>query len=116
MGYRWYSGSNRVKRGGSWNNNANNCRSANRNNNNPDNSNNNIGFRVVRRYSPVKLQIAGICMINDPERSLAYGASDNEIHTCFPGYVYRPNSAVGKSRVGRFQKIKPNVRFFLLLF
>jgi formylglycine-generating enzyme required for sulfatase activity len=34
-------------RGGSWNNNAQNCRSANRNNNNADNRNNNIGFRVV---------------------------------------------------------------------
>ncbi|MCE5250404.1 SUMF1/EgtB/PvdO family nonheme iron enzyme [bacterium] len=41
-------GSNRVKRGGSWNNNARNCRSANRNRNNPSNTNNNIGFRVVR--------------------------------------------------------------------
>ena len=40
-------GSNRVKRGGSWNNNASNLRSANRNNNNPDNENNNNGFRVV---------------------------------------------------------------------
>ena len=36
------SGSNRVKRGGNWNNNARNCRSANRNNNNPKNNN---GFR-----------------------------------------------------------------------
>ncbi|MEI7938577.1 MAG: hypothetical protein WCK27_17980 [Verrucomicrobiota bacterium] len=34
-------------RGGSWNNNGRNCRSANRNNNNPSNRNNNIGFRVV---------------------------------------------------------------------
>ncbi|MBM4404359.1 MAG: hypothetical protein FJ042_08305 [Candidatus Cloacimonetes bacterium] len=33
-------------RGGSWNNNADNCRVANRNNNNPDNRNNNNGFRV----------------------------------------------------------------------
>lgn len=40
-------GSNRVNRGGSWNNNANNCRSANRNNNNPGNSNNNLGFRLA---------------------------------------------------------------------
>jgi len=39
------SGSNRVKRGGNWNNNADNVRSANRNNNNPTNTNNNIGFR-----------------------------------------------------------------------
>ncbi len=37
------------KRGGSWNNNPRNCRSAYRNNNSPDNRNNNIGFRVVCR-------------------------------------------------------------------
>ncbi len=42
------SGSNRVLRGGNWNNNANNCRVANRNNNSPGNSNNNNGFRCVR--------------------------------------------------------------------
>ncbi len=40
-------GSNRVVRGGSWNNNPENCRVANRNRNNPDNRNNNIGFRLV---------------------------------------------------------------------
>ncbi|MBR4251194.1 MAG: group II intron reverse transcriptase domain-containing protein [Kiritimatiellae bacterium] len=39
------SGSNRANRGGSWNNNAQNCRSAYRNNNNPSNANNNLGFR-----------------------------------------------------------------------
>jgi formylglycine-generating enzyme required for sulfatase activity len=36
-----------VLRGGSWNNNASNCRVANRNNNNPDNRNNNYGFRLA---------------------------------------------------------------------
>ena len=36
-----------MNRGGSWNNNAHNCRTANRNNNTPDNRNNNIGFRLV---------------------------------------------------------------------
>ena len=40
------SGSNRVKRGGSWNNNESNCTSSNRNNNNPSNNNNNNGFRL----------------------------------------------------------------------
>jgi hypothetical protein len=35
------------KRGGSWNNNPQNCRSAYRNHNNPRETNNNIGFRVV---------------------------------------------------------------------
>ena len=38
--------SNRVNRGGSWNNNADNCRSAYRNRNDPSNRNNNLGFRV----------------------------------------------------------------------
>ena len=37
----------RVLRGGSWNNNAKNLRSANRNKNEPDNRNNNVGFRLV---------------------------------------------------------------------
>jgi len=36
-----------VLRGGSWNNNPRNCRSANRNRNNPDNRNDNNGFRVA---------------------------------------------------------------------
>lgn len=39
-------GSNRVKRGGSWNNNADNCTSSNRNNDDPSNRNNNNGFRL----------------------------------------------------------------------
>lgn len=41
------AGTNRVNRGGSWNNNADNCRAANRNNNTPDNRNNNLGFRLL---------------------------------------------------------------------
>ncbi|MBI3891481.1 MAG: SUMF1/EgtB/PvdO family nonheme iron enzyme [Candidatus Wallbacteria bacterium] len=41
-------GKRRVLRGGSWNNNTDNLRSAYRNNNNPTNRNNNIGFRVSR--------------------------------------------------------------------
>ena len=36
-----------MLRGGSFNNNAHNVRSAYRNNNNPDNRNNKIGFRVA---------------------------------------------------------------------
>jgi hypothetical protein len=41
-----------VLRGGSWNNNANNARSANRNNNNPSNRNNNNGFRLASTGAP----------------------------------------------------------------
>ena len=39
-------GPNRVNRGGSWNNTADNARAANRNRNNPGNRNNNLGFRL----------------------------------------------------------------------
>ena len=42
------AGSSRVWRGGAWNNNATNCRSAYRNHNEPDNRNNNLGFRLAR--------------------------------------------------------------------
>ena len=41
------SGDNSVNRGGSWNNNARNCRSANRNRNTPDNRNKNVGLRLA---------------------------------------------------------------------
>src|SRR5271170_2034037 len=37
----------RVLRGGSWNNNGRNCRSANRNRNEPDKRNQNYGFRLA---------------------------------------------------------------------
>jgi len=36
-----------VKRGGSYNNDANNLQTGNRNNDNPYNENNNIGFRLA---------------------------------------------------------------------
>ena len=41
------NGSKRVNRGGSWNSNARNCRSANRDNNDPGNRDNNLGFRLA---------------------------------------------------------------------
>ena|GEM_PF-4100023 len=40
-----------MVRGGSWNNNRNNVRSAVRNRNNANNFNNNIGFRVVLSHN-----------------------------------------------------------------
>ncbi|MBP3709895.1 MAG: SUMF1/EgtB/PvdO family nonheme iron enzyme [Treponema sp.] len=48
------SGSNRVKRGGSWNNTAQHCAVSYRNNNSPENLNDNLGFRVVRSSSKSK--------------------------------------------------------------
>ena len=42
-----FGSTNRVKRGGSWNNNANNLQVGNRNNNNPSNENSNNGFRLA---------------------------------------------------------------------
>jgi retron-type reverse transcriptase len=45
--FKKHEGSNRIIRGGSWNNNASNLESSIRNNNNPDNRNNNLGFRLV---------------------------------------------------------------------
>ncbi len=41
-------GSNRVIRGGSWNNDARNVRCAYRNRNDPANRNNNVGFRLAQ--------------------------------------------------------------------
>jgi hypothetical protein len=43
----WPAPSSRVVRGGSWNNNSRNARSAYRNHNDPANRNNNIGFRLA---------------------------------------------------------------------
>ncbi len=41
------TGSNRVNRGGSWDNDARNVRAANRNDNTPDNRNDDLGLRPV---------------------------------------------------------------------
>lgn len=43
-------GENRVIRGGSWGNNARNCRSAYRNRNHPGNQWNNLGFRLAAAH------------------------------------------------------------------
>jgi hypothetical protein len=65
-------GRNRVIRGGSWNNNARNCRPDNRNNNPPGNANNNLGFRLS---FPSKLMgMAGQPLSN---RSLTQTAIDS---------------------------------------
>jgi len=56
-----------VIRGGSWNNNDNNCRVANRNNNNPDNSNNNIGLRVLNAIKVYKVNEKFTLSLTEPE-------------------------------------------------
>ncbi|MBI1760080.1 MAG: hypothetical protein HYR56_01460 [Acidobacteria bacterium] len=48
-----------MLRGGSWNNNSRNCRSANRNNNTPGNRGLFIGFRVVSGSSTPDRQSCG---------------------------------------------------------
>ena len=53
------SGTNRVFRGGSWNNSSNNLTCAYRNNNNPNNRNNNIGFRVCAPWPGSRASRAG---------------------------------------------------------
>lgn len=52
--------SQRVKRGGSWNNTAANVRSANRNRNEPTKRNNNLGFRLASTPD------AGVAASTDP--------------------------------------------------
>ncbi len=52
-------GGNRVNRGGAWNNNGRNCRSAYRNANEPGDRNNNLGFRVCLARSPNDGPVAG---------------------------------------------------------
>jgi hypothetical protein len=49
----------RVLRGGSWNNNPRNLRSANRNRNQPDNRNNNNGFRVASTLPCLSIRVHG---------------------------------------------------------
>jgi len=54
-----------VLRGGSFNNNAQNARSANRNNNTPDNRNNNNGFRAA---STLRQAIESVMPESDGQR------------------------------------------------
>ncbi|MFC2015815.1 SUMF1/EgtB/PvdO family nonheme iron enzyme [Chloroflexota bacterium] len=72
----------KVLRGGSWNNNWNNVRAANRNNDNPTNRNNNIGFRCVAA-SP------GVLLKGQVRRVYGRGASaeNEEDSRPVPGWV-----------------------------
>ena len=57
-------GANRVLRGGSWNNNGRNVRSANSNRNAPDYRNQNIGFRLALAHARVDVLFDPIVILS----------------------------------------------------
>lgn len=66
-----HRGSNRVNRGGSWDNDAANCRTANRNTNDPTNRTNNNGFRLALNSArkvakALSIQTEQIIFLTDP--------------------------------------------------
>ena len=63
-----HKGTNRVLRGGSWNNPAQNVRAAYRNDNDPSNRNSNYGFRLSRAH-----RRSG-CIVDDPAAILSVHA------------------------------------------
>ena len=84
MGECSSSGSNRVKRGGSWNNNADNCTSSNRNNNNPSNENNNNGFRLsitLQEHEGSHPIVPVLCGSGDEHASFRSVSSESDRHT-----------------------------------
>jgi len=87
-------------RGGSWNNNQDNARSANRNRNNPNNRNNNIGFRVVCVARLSVLPVPGAFM-------LPAGAAGAEMRACRAcGIVRRPWFA-DRGEEGKMARARP---------
>jgi hypothetical protein len=75
-----------VNRGGSWNNDADNCRTANRDRNDPSNRNDNQGFRLARAPPPAldgagdrtdRFPVAGSCIGGERIRERSPGVSSN---------------------------------------
>jgi len=88
-----------VKRGGNWNNNANNCRVANRNNTSPGNENNNLGFRLVSTTHGKDQR----CPIHDRPRPAKTGTNMADSVGQVPGRESnRGTSPRIQSRNGRF--------------
>jgi len=75
------SGSNRVIRGGSYNNDAGNCTSSNCNNNNPSNNNDNNGFRLVCSAAPQGRTAAPVG-IQFPEKRDKYTHATSQVASC----------------------------------
>jgi len=86
-----------VLRGGAWNNDSTNCRSAYRNNNTPDNRNNNYGLRLVR--AP-KCRNSGMGI---PGESLGESSS-------VPVMAVRPSSKQKTGRRGWYRALPGNVK------
>ena len=82
-----------MLRGGSWNNNGQNLRSANRNRNNRDNRNNNNGFHVAR--PPGRLVTTG----NRPEFPSLKGTESAARVTMSPVPEPGPNLAGSNSKI-----------------
>jgi hypothetical protein len=97
QGMATMSGSNRVNRGGSWNNDARNYRSANHNNWHPGNRNDNLGLRLL---STRLSQRAGF---TDPVRAL--GAVSRWSSGAGSG---RPNSTGPRRVVGSARGRRPS--------
>jgi hypothetical protein len=80
-----------VKRGGSWNNNANNCTVSIRNNNNATNSNNNIGFRCVSIFASESALYARQIIEGEIQISILLPVTGQRAHGLH-GLVALPNS------------------------
>ena len=118
------SRSNRVLRGGTWNNTANNARSANRNHNTPSNRNNNIGFRLTStgpregRRSPV-VQPAPSSERTSPTRVACGPLDDEAVFVEAPCCIVEVNSASTR-RIDRREKLQAylamsSVRAYLIV-
>ncbi len=69
-----------MNRGGSWNNNPRNCRSANRNRNAPGNRNSNLGFRLLSS-AVVRKQM----LPTEPTAIPFFCLREDKLHRYLPG-------------------------------
>lgn len=92
----------RVLRGGSWDNNPRNLRSANRNRNHPTNRNNNVGLRVALRKTPRHATTARDRSSTHPRKRRVFPVSEG----CdFVGYRIWPDHRLLRRHSGyRFRR------------
>ncbi len=89
-------GSNRVNRGGSWNNSASNLRAANRNNDNPGKRNSNLGFRLA---SPRPSQMSEVQGSQARASSCSFSLSPHRFQPVKDPQGASPESLVQKGEV-----------------